>query len=152
MTCKFGDRIEYQLPNLLVGAITKESLYNAFENGITADQVNTISIWTNDTSILLFFIWESGFCNLVILHARDACCIRNFLYYVRIQFYTYCASSYFNISFGIFFLLQIVLFLQQNAHPRVAEKTPVVPENVTDQVYLNLLVPIPPLFGIDPNW
>ncbi|KAF3329257.1 general transcription factor IIH subunit 4 isoform X1 [Carex littledalei] len=61
-------RIEYQLPNLLVGAITKESLYNAFENGITADQ--------------------------------------------------------------------IVSFLQQNAHPRVAEKTPAVPENVTDQMRL----------------
>ncbi|OAY83767.1 General transcription factor IIH subunit 4 [Ananas comosus] len=58
-------RIEYQLPNLIVGAITKESLYNAFENGITAEQ--------------------------------------------------------------------IVSFLQQNAHPRVAEKIPTVPENVTDQ-------------------
>jgi transcription initiation factor TFIIH subunit 4 len=33
-------RVEYQLPNLIVGAITKESLYNAFENGITADQVS----------------------------------------------------------------------------------------------------------------
>ncbi|XP_061374051.1 general transcription and DNA repair factor IIH subunit TFB2-like [Gastrolobium bilobum] len=32
-------RIEYTLPNLIVGAITKESLYNAFENGITADQI-----------------------------------------------------------------------------------------------------------------
>ncbi|KDO50853.1 hypothetical protein CISIN_1g0154403mg, partial [Citrus sinensis] len=31
-------KIEYQLPNLIVGAITKESLYNAFENGITAEQ------------------------------------------------------------------------------------------------------------------
>ncbi|KAJ3692942.1 hypothetical protein LUZ60_012037 [Juncus effusus] len=61
-------RIEYQLPNLIVGAITKESLYNAFENGITAEQ--------------------------------------------------------------------IVSFLQQNAHPRVAEKTPSVPENVTDQIRL----------------
>jgi len=61
-------RIEYQLPNLIVGAITKESLYNAFENGITAEQ--------------------------------------------------------------------IISFLQQNAHPRVAEKTPSVPENVTDQIRL----------------
>ncbi|XP_064957145.1 general transcription and DNA repair factor IIH subunit TFB2-like isoform X3 [Musa acuminata AAA Group] len=61
-------RIEYQLPNLLVGAITKESLYNAFENGITADQ--------------------------------------------------------------------IICFLQQNAHPRVAQKIPAVPENVTDQIRL----------------
>ncbi|XP_058083796.1 general transcription and DNA repair factor IIH subunit TFB2 isoform X3 [Magnolia sinica] len=58
-------RVEYQLPNLIVGAITKESLYNAFENGITAEQ--------------------------------------------------------------------IISFLQQNAHPRVAERTPAVPENVTDQ-------------------
>nr|KJB69494.1 hypothetical protein B456_011G026700 [Gossypium raimondii] len=32
-------RVEYQLPNLIVGAITKESLYNAFENGITAGQL-----------------------------------------------------------------------------------------------------------------
>lgn len=30
--------------------------------------------------------------------------------------------------------MQIVAFLQQNAHPRVAEKIPSVPENVTDQV------------------
>ncbi|KAL5708948.1 RNA polymerase II transcription factor B 52 kDa subunit [Ranunculus cassubicifolius] len=61
-------RVEYQLPNLIVGAITKESLYRAFENGITGDQ--------------------------------------------------------------------IISFLQQNAHPRVAEKTPSVPENVTDQIRL----------------
>ncbi|XP_058083794.1 general transcription and DNA repair factor IIH subunit TFB2 isoform X1 [Magnolia sinica] len=61
-------RVEYQLPNLIVGAITKESLYNAFENGITAEQ--------------------------------------------------------------------IISFLQQNAHPRVAERTPAVPENVTDQIRL----------------
>uniref|UniRef100_A0A7C9AEZ8 RNA polymerase II transcription factor B subunit 2 n=2 Tax=Opuntia streptacantha TaxID=393608 RepID=A0A7C9AEZ8_OPUST len=61
-------RIEYQLPNLIVGAITKESLYNAFDNGITAEQ--------------------------------------------------------------------IISFLQQNAHPRVAERVPTVPENVTDQIRL----------------
>ncbi|KAJ6707047.1 TFIIH POLYPEPTIDE 4 [Salix viminalis] len=61
-------KIEYQLPNLIVGAITKESLYSAFENGITSDQ--------------------------------------------------------------------IISFLQQNAHPRVAERLPSVPENVTDQVRL----------------
>lgn len=61
-------RIEYQLPNLIVGAITKESLYTAFEKGINSDQ--------------------------------------------------------------------IISFLQQNAHPRVAEKTPTVPENVTDQIRL----------------
>ncbi|XP_065879040.1 general transcription and DNA repair factor IIH subunit TFB2 [Euphorbia lathyris] len=61
-------RVEYQLPNLIVGAITKESLYNAFENGITADQ--------------------------------------------------------------------IISFIQQNAHPRVAERLPSVPENVTDQIRL----------------
>lgn len=61
-------RVEYQLPNLIVGAITKESLYNAFGNGISADQ--------------------------------------------------------------------IISFLQQNAHPRVAEKIPSVPENVTDQIRL----------------
>lgn len=61
-------RVEYQLPNLIVGAITKESLYKAFQNGITAEQ--------------------------------------------------------------------IISFLQQNAHPRVAERTPSVPENVTDQIRL----------------
>ncbi|KAL8103771.1 hypothetical protein AgCh_028100 [Apium graveolens] len=33
-------RIEYQLPNLIVGAITKENLYKAFQNGITADQAS----------------------------------------------------------------------------------------------------------------
>ncbi|MCL7026080.1 hypothetical protein MKW94_021520 [Papaver nudicaule] len=32
-------RIEYQLPNLIVGAITKESLYTAFENGISSEQI-----------------------------------------------------------------------------------------------------------------
>lgn len=61
-------RVEYQLPNLIVGSITKENLYKAFSNGITADQ--------------------------------------------------------------------IISFLQQNAHPRVAEKVPSVPENVTDQIRL----------------
>ncbi|XP_044460906.1 general transcription and DNA repair factor IIH subunit TFB2 [Mangifera indica] len=61
-------RIEYQLPNLIVGAITKESLYNAFENGITAEQ--------------------------------------------------------------------IISFLRQNAHSRVADKVPSVPENVSDQIRL----------------
>ncbi|XP_062016959.1 general transcription and DNA repair factor IIH subunit TFB2 [Rosa rugosa] len=61
-------RIEYQLPNLIVGAITKESLYGAFDNCITAEQ--------------------------------------------------------------------IISFLQQNAHPRVAERIPSVPENVTDQIRL----------------
>lgn len=42
------------------------------------------------------------------------------------------ASS--NIHVPVFF--QIVSFLQQNAHPRVAEKIPTVPENVTDQVII----------------
>ncbi|KAL0448758.1 UNVERIFIED_CONTAM: General transcription and DNA repair factor IIH subunit TFB2 [Sesamum latifolium] len=32
--------------------------------------------------------------------------------------------------------MQIISFLQQNAHPRVAERTPSVPENVTDQIRL----------------
>ncbi|KAG1359561.1 General transcription and DNA repair factor IIH subunit TFB2 [Cocos nucifera] len=31
---------------------------------------------------------------------------------------------------------EIISFLQQNVHPRVATKTPVVPENVTDQIRL----------------
>ncbi|KAM7264109.1 hypothetical protein ACFE04_001792 [Oxalis oulophora] len=61
-------RIEYQLPNLTVAALTKESLYTAFDSGISSEQ--------------------------------------------------------------------IVSFLQQNAHPRVAEKIPSVPENVTDQIRL----------------
>ncbi|XP_010540813.1 PREDICTED: RNA polymerase II transcription factor B subunit 2 isoform X2 [Tarenaya hassleriana] len=61
-------RVEYQLPNLVVAGITKESLYSAFENGITAEQ--------------------------------------------------------------------IISFLQQNAHPRVADRIPSVPENVSDQIRL----------------
>ncbi|RLM55703.1 hypothetical protein C2845_PM10G20600 [Panicum miliaceum] len=61
-------RVEYQLPKLIVGAITKESIYGAFENGITAEQ--------------------------------------------------------------------IISFLKKNAHPRVADKIPTVPENVTDQIRL----------------
>eukprot|EP01018_Ginkgo_biloba_P021117 Gb_25777 [translate_table: standard] len=61
-------RLEYQLPNLIVGAITKESLYTAFANGITAEQ--------------------------------------------------------------------IISFLQQHAHARVAQRIPSVPENVTDQMRL----------------
>ncbi|KAG4982695.1 hypothetical protein JHK87_027444 [Glycine soja] len=32
--------VEYQFPNLIVGAITKESLYSAFENGITAEHID----------------------------------------------------------------------------------------------------------------
>jgi len=31
-------------------------------------------------------------------------------------------------------MLQIVSFFRQNAHPRVAQRIPAVPENVTDQV------------------
>ena len=38
-TLCFLSRVEYQLPNLIVGAVTKESIYGAFENGITAEQV-----------------------------------------------------------------------------------------------------------------
>jgi transcription initiation factor TFIIH subunit 4 len=44
----FLSRVEYQLPNLIVGAVTKESIYGAFENGITAEQVhlyNTTSVY-----------------------------------------------------------------------------------------------------------
>ncbi|KAM7513081.1 hypothetical protein LguiB_011956 [Lonicera macranthoides] len=33
-------RVEYQLPNLIVASITKENLYKAFQNGISADQAN----------------------------------------------------------------------------------------------------------------
>ncbi|KAH9762192.1 hypothetical protein KPL70_000727 [Citrus sinensis] len=40
--------IEYQLPNLIVGATTKESLNNAFENGITTEQVSLIRLWESD--------------------------------------------------------------------------------------------------------
>lgn len=61
-------RIEYELPNLTVAAITKDTLSEAFQCEITAEQ--------------------------------------------------------------------IISFLQQNAHPRVAERTPRVPENVTDQIRL----------------
>jgi len=32
-------RIEYQLHNLVVGALTRENMYAAFDHGITADQV-----------------------------------------------------------------------------------------------------------------
>lgn len=36
---------------------------------------------------------------------------------------------------------QIISFLQQNAHPRVAERIPSIPENVTDQVLdLNIVI------------
>lgn len=86
-------RIEYQLPNLIVGAITKESLYHAFANGITAEQAS-LSI------TLLLHICKD------MLHFRTL------------------TLSY----------MQIISFLQQNAHPRVAQRLPSVPENVTDQV------------------
>lgn len=52
-------RIEYQLPNLIVGAITKESLYNAFENGITAAQVL-------ETGFFLDFFYFSA-CNQCVV-------------------------------------------------------------------------------------
>lgn len=61
-------RIEYQLPNLVVGALNKESVNTAFASGITAEQ--------------------------------------------------------------------IISFLQQNAHPHVAQKVPSVPETVSDQIRL----------------
>lgn len=51
-------RIEYQLPNLIVGAITKESLYNAFENGITAEQVR-----------------ETGFLDVFYISACNKCVV-----------------------------------------------------------------------------
>ncbi|PHT90513.1 hypothetical protein T459_05626 [Capsicum annuum] len=63
-------RVEYQLPNLIVGAINKESFH----------------------VLSAVVIWMCG--------------------------------------------LQIISFLQQNAHPRVAERIPSVPENVTDQIRL----------------
>nr|XP_009392827.1 PREDICTED: RNA polymerase II transcription factor B subunit 2 isoform X2 [Musa acuminata subsp. malaccensis] len=56
-------RIEYQLPNLLVGAITKESLYNAFENGITADQVEHYQFCYY---LLYLFTTLCVFCNNLI--------------------------------------------------------------------------------------
>lgn len=61
-------RIEYQLPNLTVGIINKESVNTAFASGITAEQ--------------------------------------------------------------------IITFMQQNAHPHVAQKVPSVPETVSDQIRL----------------
>ena len=87
--------MEYQLPNLIVGSITKESLYGAFENGITAEQVS-LGVWISAWSII-----------------------------------RYSESFLFCVVF------QIISFLQQNAHPRVADKIPAVTENVTDQVQLN---------------
>ncbi|KAG8383513.1 hypothetical protein BUALT_Bualt04G0021200 [Buddleja alternifolia] len=83
-------RIEYQLPNLIVCAINKESLYKAFQNGITADQASIATL--HNGKIHLFFFQTCK--------------------------------------------MQIISFLQQNAHPRVAERTPTVPENVTDQMRL----------------
>jgi transcription initiation factor TFIIH subunit 4 len=74
-----------------VGAITKESLYGAFDNGITAEQVSSI------------------------------------LYFYR----THYIATY---SYAFVVFCQIIAFLQQNAHPRVIDKVPIVPENVTDQV------------------
>jgi hypothetical protein len=41
--------------------------------------------------------------------------------------------------FVLYSRLQIVSFLQQNAHPHVVENTPTIPENVTDQVWLETL-------------
>lgn len=49
-------------------------------------------------------------------------------YYSTCVYYPICIYIYGNV------FLQIISFLQQNAHPRVAEKTPSVPENVSDQV------------------
>lgn len=45
----------------------------------------------------------------------------------------------FQIAWHLTIGLQIVTFLQQNAHPRVAERIPSVPENVTDQVGVALV-------------
>jgi hypothetical protein len=46
-------RVEYQLPNLMAGAITKESIYGAFENGITAENVLFL------LKANVFFSWSS---------------------------------------------------------------------------------------------
>jgi transcription initiation factor TFIIH subunit 4 len=43
--------VEYQLPNLIAGAITKESIYGAFENGITAEQV----LFLLKANVIFFF-------------------------------------------------------------------------------------------------
>jgi transcription initiation factor TFIIH subunit 4 len=45
---------------------------------------------------------------------------------IQIQTISYTAT--------VCIMLQIVSFLRQNAHPRVAQRVPAVPENVTDQV------------------
>nr|CAB3491354.1 unnamed protein product [Digitaria exilis] len=55
-------RVEYQLPNLVVGAITKESIYGAFENGITAEQIR---LWETDRNRVEE--WFEQCCD----HARD---------------------------------------------------------------------------------
>lgn len=62
------ERVEYKLPNLVVGIITRESCNNAFSSGISANQV--------------------------------------------------------------------VSYLEKHAHPHVAQRKPVVPETVTDQIRL----------------
>jgi hypothetical protein len=48
----FLSRVEYQLPNLIVGAVTKESIYGAFENGITAEQVH---LYNTNLGLLVIF-------------------------------------------------------------------------------------------------
>ncbi|GMH18853.1 hypothetical protein Nepgr_020694 [Nepenthes gracilis] len=47
-----------------------------------------------------------------------------------------CGTFLFLRSSICYTLCQIISFLQQNAHPRVAERMPSVPENVTDQIRL----------------
>jgi hypothetical protein len=56
---EFGDRasdrllcrIEYVLPNLVVGTITRESVNTAFSNGINADQVRRHGFPINETTL-----------------------------------------------------------------------------------------------------
>lgn len=68
----FMCRVEYQLPNLIVGAITKESLYNAFENGISAEQASHIP-WSDYSIFFMFgshyFVFiHTGFHSSKLLH------------------------------------------------------------------------------------
>lgn len=53
--------LEYRLPNVIVGLLTKDSVQTALMNGITADQVNIIAI----PSYLLYRFWDTCTCTRI---------------------------------------------------------------------------------------
>eukprot|EP00850_Spirogloea_muscicola_P013583 SM000093S24394 [mRNA] locus=s93:81908:84917:- [translate_table: standard] len=100
-------RVEYRLPNLVVAVLTRESVNAAFANGITAEKVGLT-------------------CNS---HKQVAALLHIHQFYGA-EWATPWWGTYMRHG------CQIASYLQQHAHPKVAQRVPMVPENVVDQLHL----------------